>query len=311
MSLVLNEPIQLSKTLANYLERIKSNPLVVRLRSPIERPKINYLDITINGKDVSLSFLDPKRVPQIKPPDNEFTTTLRQSSKIGRAIKKLLPETHDDDVRPLVEAIHSITREKGLKKFVVSGDDIRKVFQWPKKYCKGSGLHGSCYQGMVNSDEFELFANNPDKIKCIVMMEDGFLVGRELVFYGTVNGKPRIYFSTPNYLSTHAIQLDDYKKTISPEIPRYSWNQGGFTVGNLVPGKALHHFGLSYTRDKDGKSSELATHHGSSRSMSDLWFTNPDGKSPSDYTTWKRPSGVVVPPIDPASEGLEPFWPTE
>lgn len=301
----LPEPIYLSTELRNYLGKIKDNELVEKLQSKVVRPPINYLDVKVKNKEVLLSFLDSKRQTKLTAYDNKFNNKLRQESRIGKVVRKLFPTIHDDTIRPFVENLQSLVQAEEIKCFIVQGDDIRKVYKWPRKYCLPGSLQSSCFQGIVLDENFELFRRNPDKIKCGVAMQNGFLAARQLIYYGELKGKAVWSSSDLNGTSKATNALDRFVKEYQHGCPPNN-NYYDFIVKDLVNGTPLHHFGMNYISKGDTAELKPGSY---SAGMANKWYNNPDSPNNQSYSTFIKPKGVVVIPEDLTSEGLEKFWP--
>jgi hypothetical protein len=230
---------------------------VFRQLKKLEDPKLNYLDVSINGDELSLSFLDDKR--KAKVTDGEFfTSKLRQDGKVGKVLRKLLSSASDDEVREAVESLQSKLLKNKITVKVVTGKEVYNHYMIPKTHCTpGYSLQGSCYQGVSDPSFFELFELNPDKLGLVVAFKDKLFEGRALLYHGELDGVPTVVMDPPRHNSPagrdamiafanennfriynagkFALSITDYRK---------------FRVNNLVKGKGLHHWDyLSY----DGK----------------------------------------------------------
>lgn len=106
--------------------------------------------------------------------------------KMGRIIKKLIPEIPDKDLESLVNNLRS--EQTGYEMKLVKGDEIAKYYKSescdPKLYRYGT-LQSSC---MTNKAEikpyiFDIYTKNPDSCQLLVMLNsNGQLMGRALVW---------------------------------------------------------------------------------------------------------------------------------
>lgn len=110
----------------------------------------------------------------------------RGKAKMGRIIKKLLPEIPDIQLEYLVNCLKS--EQKGYEIKLVKGDEIAKYYSrqsCDRKLLNYGTLQSSCM--MDKSDEkpyiFDIYTKNPDSCQLAVMLnKDGKLVGRALVW---------------------------------------------------------------------------------------------------------------------------------
>lgn len=110
----------------------------------------------------------------------------RGRAKIGRVIRKILPDIPDKELEDLVNSLRS--DQSGFEFKLVKGDDIAKYYKKsncdPKLLNYGT-LQSSCM--MDKSDEkpyiFDIYTKNTDSCQLAVMLnKDGKLVGRALVW---------------------------------------------------------------------------------------------------------------------------------
>jgi hypothetical protein len=112
--------------------------------------------------------------------------TNRGKAKMGRIIKKLLPEIPDKDLEQLVNSLRS--EQVGYEIKLVKGDDIAKYYKkesCDRKMLNYGTLQSSCM--MDKADErphiFDIYTKNPEVCQLAVMLnKDGKLVGRALVW---------------------------------------------------------------------------------------------------------------------------------
>ena len=110
----------------------------------------------------------------------------RGQIKIGRVIKKLIPEIPDKDLENLVNILKS--EQTGYEIKLVKGAEISKYYKkesCDKKLLNYGTLQSSCM--MDKSDEkpyiFDIYTKNPEVCQLAVMLNsDGKLVGRALVW---------------------------------------------------------------------------------------------------------------------------------
>lgn len=106
--------------------------------------------------------------------------------KMGRIIKKLIPEIPDKDLESLVNNLRS--EQAGYEMKLVKGNEIEKYYK--REYCDKKLLNYGTLQSscmMDKSDDkpyiFDIYTKNPDSCKLLVMLNSsGQLMGRALVW---------------------------------------------------------------------------------------------------------------------------------
>jgi hypothetical protein len=240
MSTELNNVV---RSMSDKFEACKA--LVTKTKDDVP---IDYLGVKVEGENVFLTFLDKKRVKSVKPEDTFFTTPQRQEGKVGKVLKKVIPEISENELRTFTEALQGIATKAGYSIFAVDGTQIFKYYIWPKERCTGFG--GSCYQGAVKYEYFELFENNPTVFGAIISMHGDRLDGRAIYIRGknAKTGTPETILVEHRAGSERGrILLTDFaQKNGYSTLPPYG---NRFTTEKLVPGKQLHHWDLCF----DGK----------------------------------------------------------
>ncbi len=140
-------------------------------------------------------FNDP--IDEIQPPrvfhyfsdlqQNNFgNLSNRGSVKMGRVIKKLLPQISDKDLEKLVNDLRSETSGYEIK--LVKGLDIIKYYKretCDEKSLQYGTLNSSCMMDKVteNKNIFDIYTKNPETCQLAVMLNgEGKLVARALVW---------------------------------------------------------------------------------------------------------------------------------
>lgn len=110
----------------------------------------------------------------------------RNKVKMGRVIKKLIPEISDKDLETFVNQLKAET--SGFEIKLVKGDDIKKYYMRencdPKSLNYGT-LNNSCMMDRVseNPNIFDIYTKNPETCQLAVMLNSGGqLVARALVW---------------------------------------------------------------------------------------------------------------------------------
>jgi hypothetical protein len=123
--------------------------------------------------------------------------------KIGRVIKKILPEIPDRELEVLVNALKSETSGYEIK--LVKGDDISKYYKkenCDEKLLSYGTLNSSCMMDKEseNPNIFDIYTKNPETCQLAIMLNSsGKLVARALVwkideiYRRSVNSKNGVY----------------------------------------------------------------------------------------------------------------------
>lgn len=115
--------------------------------------------------------------------DNEpgFWTQSRNPIKIGRFIRQVFPGKYSDvDIEKFVNEFKS-SDEKDLQKFIIAeGKDI-ETYYWHENYKEMAGdLGRSC---MARKKKyFDIYVQNPQVCRLLVLLEDGKVIGRSLIW---------------------------------------------------------------------------------------------------------------------------------
>ncbi len=106
----------------------------------------------------------------------------RNPVRLGKFVNNLLPDKYNTKERELFVNKFKSTLDATAEKFIlVEGDDINHYY-WYKNYKKQEGgtLNSSCMR-----DErgiFELYVDNPEVCRLLVLLEDDLVIGRALVW---------------------------------------------------------------------------------------------------------------------------------
>lgn len=110
--------------------------------------------------------------------DNKIIDKIRSKIKIGRLIQKIYPNRFPlngkpgEDIESFVKDYMSLleTDEKNTK--IVKGNDIINWYEYTK-YHDGSGtLQSSCMRYTQCGEYLEFYANNPDKVQMVILLDD-------------------------------------------------------------------------------------------------------------------------------------------
>ena len=118
--------------------------------------------------------------------DNIKELKNRGRVKMGKVIKKLIPEIPDKDLENLVNSLKS--EQSGYNIKLVKGKDILKYYKTEScdpNLLKYGSLRNSCMMDMESKKPhiFDVYSKNPEKCQLAVMLNNsGQLVGRALVW---------------------------------------------------------------------------------------------------------------------------------
>jgi len=177
------------------LNKISTNKVAKELLANDRKPISNISWLDIDEEDSkNISFLTTDRAKRIEnvdlinydPNSPLWTSTLRQSSLIGKIINKLFPDKFTNmDIdefynryRPEIDA----KKSKGNNFELVKGEDIRKWYN-EKMY---NGRMGSCMRYDKCKPFFNIYCENPEKCGLLIYLDETGekAYGRALVWSG-------------------------------------------------------------------------------------------------------------------------------
>lgn len=128
-----------------------------------------------------VSFIQPNRVKDEDP----YNMPGRSEIKIGRAIKYIANDLYgiefaDKQIEEFVNVYKSISDD--TPEFVFwEGDDILKGYDTDNYYSSYNGTLGDSCMNDVNS-YLKIYTENKDKVRLLVLMKKGSIIGRALVW---------------------------------------------------------------------------------------------------------------------------------
>jgi hypothetical protein len=150
----------------------------------------------------------------LKKNEPDFWTQSRNPIKIGRFIRQVFPGKYSDvDIEKFVNEFKS-SDEKDLQKFIlIEGEDI-ETYYWHENYKEIKGdLGNSCMARKKNI--FNIYVENPDVCKLLVLLEDDKVIGRSLIWkLDRNNGGEIEYFMDRQYTieQSDVIKFTNYAK---------------------------------------------------------------------------------------------------
>ena len=119
---------------------------------------------------------------QDKKPSSEVFTKSRNPIKIGRLINNLFPGKYTDkEVEVFVNKFKSTVEQTGERFIEVSGDEIGNYYNH-NKYKEMSGTLGSSCMARQNKGIFQIYMDNPEVCKMLVLLEEDRIIGRALIW---------------------------------------------------------------------------------------------------------------------------------
>ena len=150
------------------------------LNKMIDRDDVDDFFGKTNYKPVINNYLGKYEQDSIRELKN------RGRVKMGKVIKKLIPEIPDKDLENLVNSLKS--EQSGYNIKLVKGKDILKYYKTEScdpNLLKYGTLQNSCMMDMESKTPhiFDVYSKNPEKCQLAVMLNSsGQLVGRALVW---------------------------------------------------------------------------------------------------------------------------------
>ncbi|NBP58051.1 hypothetical protein EBU71_16255, partial [bacterium] len=108
-------------------------------------------------------------------------TKSRNDVSIGRFINKILPNKYTQkEIEEFVNVFKSTKENKSQRFELVDGDDINYWYSEDNYKGNSGTLGNSCMKSKKGL--FEIYTENPDVCKLLILLEDGKLIGRALVW---------------------------------------------------------------------------------------------------------------------------------
>lgn len=210
---VINESIiYYSPELRKVFMKIKSNSIaknLLDLETADIKPDITFVDL---GKEGYLGFSTMRnakkvitdRFPHLDYIDNKVdkemadelfhldkvgssratgvTTKSRNEVSLGKFVNKILPGKYSDkDREDFVNLFKSTIEKQGEHLEIIEGDEIAKWYNKDNYQSETGNLGNSCMASKPES-YFNLYTQNPEVCKMVILIEDDKLIGRALVW---------------------------------------------------------------------------------------------------------------------------------
>lgn len=137
-------------------------------------------DPSISG--VSREWWAPNAAKMLMAQNPQFWKASRNPAKIGRLVGQIFPGKYSNpEVEKFVNQFKAATSAKVEESFAMAeGSDIEKYY-WHENYLKVEGdLGRSCMA--KKKGLFGIYVENPEKVRLLVLLEDGKVKGRALVW---------------------------------------------------------------------------------------------------------------------------------
>lgn len=157
---------------------------------------LSFLDCVVDDKDKmdKITFLPVNKIVKGILSDTHvnmdvnFNAKGRQEISVGRLINRLYPEVFSKNEVEIFVNQYKADIAKGHSDFyLASGEEIRHWY-FSGNYSSNLGtINNSCMRGKLAQSYFDIYVNNPEKIKLLVLFSDKSktkIKGRALVWFG-------------------------------------------------------------------------------------------------------------------------------
>ena len=178
-----------SKSMHEILLSARDNKVAKTL---LKLNKLGYLknstrNITIRKSDKAMTYM-PLGKETLMSSNTEWVTKGRQEGKYGKVIRKIINEQvprlkySDHDIEKLVNHIKAESSDGSFR--IVSGDDILDWYDGDSYHDREDTgtLGSSCMRESGCRGFLELYAENPNQIKMVILVKAGMLIGRALIW---------------------------------------------------------------------------------------------------------------------------------
>ncbi len=165
---------------------------------------VNYISIS-SADSSKISYLSNERMLNID--ESEYwTSPKRFQVKPGGFISKILKDIHPTDVEKFSNLFRSETSKVRFSFKVVDADSIKEYYHY-SSYASDSGgsLGVSCMKHENTQKLLNLYRDNQDTVKLLIMLnDDGLLMGRSLLWQtDNIKVMDRIYTINDELLTLH------------------------------------------------------------------------------------------------------------
>ena len=232
----INESIiYLSPVLKDHLLSMDNNIADKLLDMEYKDANIDYSFIDIDDVEKGLvSFIKQTNVDKARS-DSEIDLSSelwggksRNSIKIGKLVRRLFPVIKDTEIEKFVNIFKSKSNT-GADIKLVSGDEIRHWYDAKNNLYQRGSLGSSCMNNGENKNKniFDIYVNNPDVCKLLIMTINGKLIARALVWkLNTIKGetnRDEILNEKPVYFMDRVYSINDYDEI---KLKKYADSKG-------------------------------------------------------------------------------------
>lgn len=199
--------LEISNKLKDVLEQFKNQSRVAEMildgcvDSLVEN-HINYLCIS-NDDPTKISYLTKDRISKIDS-DEYWKSSKRYHTKPGGFVGKVFNGVSGVDVEKFATLFKSIQTKKSFRFCIARGNDIPKYYLGENySSCNGT-LGASCMKYDSCESYFDIYVNNKDVIKMLVMLDEyDEVLGRALLWESNPKVMDRIYTVNDEELAFH------------------------------------------------------------------------------------------------------------
>ena len=198
------QDVLISKELRELLLEFSNDSVVAQLllkkrhsKEDLVDSPVNYISISTQDK-TKISYMTVDRMSAISE-DEYWTSSRRFQAKPGAFIGKIFKNVSGRDVEKFSNLFRSQSCKPTFTFDVVSGEKIREYYHYESySYTDRGSLGASCMKHDSCQRYFDMYTENPDKIKMLVMLsEGGGLMGRALLWdFDSHKVMDRIYTSS-------------------------------------------------------------------------------------------------------------------
>ena len=116
-------------------------------------------------------------------PDVPIYTKSRNQIKIGKLINKLFPKKYTDkEVEDFVNSFKATIDRSGERFEIVQGKDITHWYSGDRYEDLSGNLGRSCMAGPSKAKFFEMYVENPEVCRLLILKKDDKIIGRSLIW---------------------------------------------------------------------------------------------------------------------------------
>jgi len=175
---------------------------------------LSYVDVS--DKSDTISCLLNKDIFKLEPDEDRWNNDKRTNIKIGRFLKKILPEENDqilEDYANDYKFSFKLDKEDFGRFKIAKGVNLSKWYL-EKNYAptQGGTLAASCMRHMKSQKRLSIYIMNPEKIRMLYLLDPiGKLLGRALIW--KLDEPNNFYMDRIYYTDNYVLKLfNNYAK---------------------------------------------------------------------------------------------------